>query len=200
MRNALITLCLVVAYVSAHKNIKTQAERHSCPLYQNIGCISDTLEKACEPDEGLDFIKKTETESIWMCCCPRPYMKCAKSERNALCDSALKEHIEPLIGTEDAVAVLKGVQKVRGALLTGHENCGKYFGPMEPIFTKPKGEGDTRSIERSDIFCETVTWQWEELGDGNEEELKMNDCPIPTVQRANGDDRKGSSYSSEDEL
>merc|ERR1712139_418315 len=94
MHKLLVFLVLLATWVHAETNIHPQADRHSCPLYQNIGCISDTLEKASEPDEGLDFIKKTETESIWMCCCPQPYMKCDKSQRNALCDSALKEHIE----------------------------------------------------------------------------------------------------------
>jgi hypothetical protein len=56
----------------------------------------------------------------------------------------------------------------------------------------------TRSIERADIFCETVTWQWEELGDGNEEELKRNKCPIPKRPRGDGNARKGQQLAHDD--
>ena len=128
-----------------------------------------------------------------------PYMKCAKSDRHAGCDAALKKHIEPLTKDSDGTFIRKAVQRVRGDLLKEHENCGKFFAPQEPMFSNGKGPQSTRSIERADIFCETVTWQWEELGDGNEQELETNKCPIPKRPRGDGNARKGQSLS-HDEL
>ena len=57
-----------------------------------------------------------------------------------------------------------------------------------------------RSLMHSGYFCECVTWQWENLGDGNAAELKSNRCPIPRLKLGhapengapgNGNDRKG---------
>mmetsp|Transcript_96337 Transcript_96337/g.300114 ORF Transcript_96337/g.300114 Transcript_96337/m.300114 type:complete len:88 (+) Transcript_96337:2-265(+) len=53
-----------------------------------------------------------------------------------------------------------------------------------------------RSVARADLFCEMLTWQREELGDGNAEEFKNNGCPWPAKQ-GDGADRKGSSGDSE---
>jgi hypothetical protein len=120
---------------NADQMIFSPEERRSCPLFQQIGCVSDVLEKACEPDEDAGFVEKTGVESIWMCCCPMPYMKCARSARHAGCDAALKKYVEPLNRNSDGAEIRKAVQRVRGDLLKEHENCGKFYAPMEPLFS-----------------------------------------------------------------
>ena len=65
-----VLVLITITYVLAKPIIFSPEERRSCPLFQQIGCVSDVLEKACEPDETPDFVEKTGLESIWMCCCP----------------------------------------------------------------------------------------------------------------------------------
>ena len=53
-----------------------------------------------------------------------------------------------------------------------------------------------RSIHDNVLFCETVTWQWENLGDGSRKEFRRNACPLPRTPlgaagEGGGDERKG---------
>jgi len=192
MRLRLLVLTLVVATASC-SNIHTAAGRLSCPHYQHIGCLSDTLEKSCESDEGLGFVSQTARESVWMCCCPKPYAACDKSARDASCDAAMAKYMTPLTASTDRLKIREGIQLTRGALVA-HGSCKDHFAPALPISTCGKDEGKSRSIARADLFCETVTWQWEQLGDGNPDELKANSCPIPATARPSpqiGNARKG---------
>ena len=158
--------------------------------------ITDVLMKACDSfGEGWQAnFGALEHESVWMCCCPEPYKACALEDRDATCDKALHEFMQPNGGGPDLQVqenAAVALQQARGALVAAHDNCEEYFAPELPH--SKCGTPETRTIERADIFCETVTWQWEELGDGNPEELSRNNCPIPKVQASTeqGGPRKG---------
>jgi len=57
-----------------------------------------------------------------------------------------------------------------------------------------------RSLARQDLFCEMLTWQWEELGDGDQSEFAGNGCPMIAANQAlNGDKRKGAGGNEEDD-
>ena len=61
--------------------------------------------------------------------------------------------------------------------------CQKYFSQPKPFSScnlkKPGNSSLLRAINRADINCETLTWQYETLGDGNVAEFEYNKCPIP---------------------
>ena len=93
MATVISALVLLCAASAAAINIQGSAEdRRSCPHFQHIGCISDVLEKACENEFTLDAL---ETESVWMCCCPRPYQPCSLADRDSTCDKALHKFLRP---------------------------------------------------------------------------------------------------------
>ena len=191
MKLALLLLAIFASQV-AGGNIRGSAEeRRSCPHFQHIGCLSDVLEKACENEFALGAL---EPESVWMCCCPEPYHPCAKADRDATCDKAIHSFLKPQEGGPDLAVQanhIVALQQARGVLVSAHGNCKKFFAPELPH--SKCGSPSTRTIERADIFCETVTWQWEELGDGNPEELARNACPLPKrkASESEGGARKG---------
>merc|ERR1712159_282086 len=115
-----------------------------------------------------------------MCCCPSPYAPCKRSERDQRCDQAMHKHLAGSITKENAVEKL---QLVRSELWRADPRCQQFFANPEPISKCGYETYEERSVDRADLFCETVTWQWEQLGDGNEAELERNDCPIPAVPR-----------------
>jgi len=183
---------------SGGKIIASMQERRQCPLWQNMGCFLDAIEKACEPDEGSpsNLIKKHTVESAWMCCCPNPYKPCAKSKRVRSCDKAMNMHVVEHMERDDIKpqTLITALQKVRGDLREAGGSSCKVLAPMEPISTcgyahKPKVK---RSIGRANLFCEMLSWQMEELSDGNEQEFTTNSCPYTEEHRAaEGDARKG---------
>jgi len=162
--------------------IHSKAERRACPYYQHATCLLDIAEKACEPDEEpLSLLDWGARESVWLCCCPLPYQPCKPEEMSRDCKSAVKEHLSASISTE----MLRGLQLARGAMLAkGGEACHKGLAKQEPLSSCGTG----RSLDRLDLFCEMLTWQLEELGDGNEQEFERNGCPY--VESDRGDDSK----------
>eukprot|EP00746_Dinoflagellata_sp_MGD_P136744 gnl/MRDRNA2_/MRDRNA2_70628_c0_seq1.p1 gnl/MRDRNA2_/MRDRNA2_70628_c0~~gnl/MRDRNA2_/MRDRNA2_70628_c0_seq1.p1 ORF type:complete len:220 (+),score=40.34 gnl/MRDRNA2_/MRDRNA2_70628_c0_seq1:76-735(+) len=191
-------------------SIGTKDQRNKCPRWQQMGCLLDTAEKACEAGEGdvgegdvKTLVSKLERESIWMCCCPYPYMPCTKAERDAECDAMMVEHIHPHIASPGSPKqFLESLQKVRGGLRAlGGADC-EVMAPLEPLSycgyeSQPQQQ---RSLGRADLFCEMLTWQWEELGDGDAGEFERNGCPMVKADRArNGNSRKGGSLR-DDEL
>ncbi|OLQ04393.1 hypothetical protein AK812_SmicGene12537 [Symbiodinium microadriaticum] len=161
---SVLLLLLPLAVESAQ--LLPKEERMACPYYQTSGCILDQLEKVCE-GEGEDMLAPAGEESIWMCCCPTPYIPCSPNESDASCLSGIKKEIK-----EAGTLSLDGLLKVRRQLF------GRILKDM-PL-----------------LMCEMLTWQWEELGDGNPEEFAMHDCPMIKQNKAkNGDDRKGHSLS-----
>merc|ERR1719386_203954 len=80
--------------------------RIRCPHWQNMGCLLDTLERACgspedeEPEDEqstIKLIRKHARESAWMCCCPEPYKACKHGDMVSACTSAMHTHISPLL-------------------------------------------------------------------------------------------------------
>mmetsp|Transcript_36349 Transcript_36349/g.73269 ORF Transcript_36349/g.73269 Transcript_36349/m.73269 type:complete len:235 (-) Transcript_36349:935-1639(-) len=174
--------------------IASEEERKACPHYQQMTCFLDVFEKACEEDEAppYELIKKDATESAWLCCCPLPYKKCTEAERNGVCATAFAKFLEPLGENSKDDAIRDGLQQVRGALReAGGEPC-KVLGEQEPLTTcgKKASPPVQRSLARADLFCEMLTWQREELGDGNQQEFESNGCPWPARQ-GNDPERKG---------
>ena len=187
--------------------VGTAAERRTCPQFQSMSCLTDLMEKICENE--LEILGKDVEESVWMCCCPLPYTHCDASEwkKNAVCGASMRKHVEPLDPDDrsaDAVrAAMKALQDVRADMYHSNPACAKYFAAPEP-YTKC-GQDTTptkRTVMRNDIFCETVTWQWEELGDGDEDEFKRNGCEIPPkkADASAGARRKNGSLKNHDEL
>ena len=144
-------------------------------------------------DESLDFVEQSGTESAWMCCCPKPYEACAKNQRDSACDAAMAKFMGSLSKTSSRVNIQEGLQSVRAALVESADSCKSNFASATPVSKCGSDIGKQRSIGRADVFCETVTWQWEELGDGNADEFRANGCPVPTVdlQSVSGNSRKG---------
>jgi len=172
--------------------------REQCPYYQQMGCLLDIAEKACEPDEGdpRTLIDHKSPESVWLCCCDKPYAECSRKDGSATCNAALDAHFKPLVkvGDPSRREVLSALQAARGELKkAGGDQC-SVFAEEEPrsacgFQAEPPVK---RSLERADLFCEMLTWQWEELGDGNAKEFKAHGCPfIKKDKGKGGDSRKG---------
>lgn len=167
----------------------TPAERRTCPHFQAMNCFVDLLEKICEKE--LEVLGKDVEESVWMCCCPEPYKHCTAQDvkRNPQCLAALQKHVAPLDASgrsdADVTAAMNALQNARGdlraAAIATNANCATYFADPLPL-TKCGQDTVGRTVERNDIFCETITWQYEELGDGNPDEFKTNGCVLPATQ------------------
>lgn len=176
--------------------VASREKRLACPHYQSMSCLLDIGEKACSPDEGQDPTRLLETsasESIWLCCCPEPYKPCRRPEMSETCLAALSEHL-----AKDKVrstrAMADALQRARGAMRRdGGEAC-EALAPEEPL-SLCGSEGQPpqdRAFLRQDLFCEMVTWQWEELGDGDPVEFEQHGCPFDAAAQAkDGDARKG---------
>ena len=54
--------------------------------------------------------------------------------------------------------------------------CQAHTAPALPLATcgRPRVP---RALDRQDLFCETVWWQWNELGDVDGDEWRANGCP-----------------------
>ena len=89
------------------------------------------------------------------------------------------------VADADVTAAMNALQNARGdlraAAIATNANCATYFADPLPL-TKCGQDTVGRTVERNDIFCETITWQYEELGDGNPDEFKTNGCVLPATQ------------------
>eukprot|EP00434_Breviolum_minutum_P024870 symbB.v1.2.021965.t1/scaffold1899.1/size238565/1 len=159
-------------------------DRRSCPYYQTSGCILDQLEKVCE-GEGAEMIAPNAGENVWMCCCPKPYVPCAPNESDKTCVKAIASEIKA-----SGDLKIKGLMKVREQLLKSSEQCSPFYMPQE------EAKCGTWPKDMPHLMCEMLTWQWEELGDGNEAEFQQYDCPMIQEKMAkDGDARKGHALS-----
>merc|ERR1712029_1306627 len=102
-----------------------------------------------------------------------------------VCLAALKEHLskEKVKARSDMVV---GLQKARGQMRHADEEKCSALAPEAPLSVcgfdgQPKKK---RSLDRQDLFCEMVTWQWEELGDGNDQEFSANGCHMDKNAKA----------------
>ena len=182
----------------------TNAQRSSCAHWQHMGCLMDTLEKTCEEDGGgvaqkVDVATARARESVWACCCPRPYAPCARAEADPTCLAAMRRRFKPLAAAVRAAP--RGVPTLPAAVLfafqvaivavrsdlweAGGEACQSHLAKPAPLLSARAVCGakpaEPRSLKHNGYFCECVTWQWENLGDGNADEFKQNRCPIPVL-------------------
>ena len=47
-------------------------------------------------EELTAFLTPRDTESVWACCCPRPYRPCARAEADAACVAAMVLRFRPV--------------------------------------------------------------------------------------------------------
>eukprot|EP00038_Savillea_parva_P016182 m.16176 g.16176 ORF g.16176 m.16176 type:complete len:350 (-) comp3363_c0_seq1:189-1238(-) len=146
-----------------------------------------------------DLLDRKSPENIYMCCCPQPYAPCHEVEQDEGCTSAL----DSIVGGRDLDweghmsdvrnDVLESIQGARHMMWASDPKCESgFFNPL-PAAKCNANASVPRSLDRGDLFCEMLTWQWTELGDGNPDEFVRNGCAIPTVERdeAAGELRKG---------
>eukprot|EP01052_Picozoa_sp_SAG31_P031556 SAG31_NODE_3355_length_4368_cov_9.677208_2_plen_305_part_00 len=141
-----------------------KTERNTCPFWQQMGCLMDATEKICE-GEWLELLAPYATESLYMCCCPQPYLPCMLSERDATCDESFRRHVMPLTGNQPSQEdVLAAVQRVREDMRVVSRSCEQYTASSEPPSQCGALSTETgRTVEDPGLFCETIAWQWEEL-------------------------------------
>mmetsp|Transcript_6219 Transcript_6219/g.9638 ORF Transcript_6219/g.9638 Transcript_6219/m.9638 type:complete len:169 (-) Transcript_6219:65-571(-) len=149
-------------------------------------CMLDIAEKACEPDEEpLPLLRWEEPESVWLCCCPEPYKACKRHEMDTTCLQSVTRHLSKDKITTRSLFV-QGLQMARGRMRkVGGEKCSSLASPKPLSVCGSEGAPKkSRSLDREDLFCEMVTWQWEELGDGNPEEFGRNGCVFDEAAQA----------------
>lgn len=191
----------------------TMEERRQCRHWQAVGCLSDGLEKLCESksdDHSRMLLRPDAGENLWFCCCPRPYEPCTAAQRSKRCDTVLLDAFRGLAGKKTTTReVVKGVLRARHAFREDDPKCAAVLTSKDYV-VNPGATGKskkkaycgkeavpplTRAVAHHGVFCETVTWQWEELGDGDENEFRANGCPIPKkvmvddLARKGGDDK-----------
>mmetsp|Transcript_47613 Transcript_47613/g.101919 ORF Transcript_47613/g.101919 Transcript_47613/m.101919 type:complete len:220 (-) Transcript_47613:48-707(-) len=175
--------------------IADQEARKACPHYQQMQCMLDISEKACEPDEDpLPLVQWHAQESVWLCCCPLPYKPCHVSAMDKTCMSSVQKHLATTATSRPLL--VEGLQRVRGELRTAGGAACDSLAKEQPLSVcgheaKPPQK---RSLAREDLFCEMLTWQLEELGDGDPGEFKRNGCTYSAKHKASqakGSKRKG---------
>merc|ERR1719443_772912 len=162
---------------------RRRAQRVACPRYQQSGCILDQLEKACG-GEADEMMKPSAFENVWMCCCPEPYVQCEREAADAKCVSTIQG-----LTKEKPKLDQNGLLELRRELLTGEPKCSNF---VHLNATNAECKGDRRwTRAMPSLMCEMLTWQWEELGDGNRKEFDSYNCPMYNDLKAkNGGDRK----------
>ena len=102
-----------------------------------------------------------------------------------------------------ATTGVHAVQKVREMLWNKNEQCQQYFAAPQPYTrchisshsdSDPHDPPPMRVVERADLNCEMLTWQYEKLGDGDPKEFQYNQCPLPMhkADEEEGNARKAS--------
>jgi len=179
---------------NAARGIASKVDRHACKYYQQMMCLLDISEKVCEPDEQpLPLLEWAQPESVWLCCCPLPYKACGKSEMSDVCLTAVEKYLSKAT-VKDKRGMMLGLQKARGQMQQADEVACSSLASEKPLSVcgfegSPQKK---RSVDRQDLFCEMVTWQWEELGDGNPDEFQSNGCIFDKKAKSkSGSERKG---------
>jgi len=193
----MVMLCCELCSTSSyHYTVHSYKDRRQCKYWQQSGCFLDVLEKICSPEGAMAKVIKDELnpqgpEDLFLCCCPLPYKRCQPHEMDQDCYHHLKERF-PSNSIKDTsqIDVVRGVQHVRATLLLKDQDCTQYLAPTSPISACSKIS--PMPFKRVDLICELLTWQWEELGDGDKAEFGRINCPYVVAHKAkNGDERKG---------
>ncbi|CAD7926139.1 unnamed protein product [Amoebophrya sp. A120] len=154
-------------------------------------------------------------ENMFLCCCPRPYKTCGRNKVDKFClkeVAAMKKRITGINPDHDdaATEMQKELQKLRGRLMDNamkgkvnekdavfmkDESEKSVVAPMEPFTYCTKEQKLYHT--RPDLKCDMLTWQFEELSDGNKPEFKQDECPfvrIHQAKRQKADKRKDHMY------
>jgi len=173
--------------------IASQSDRRKCRYWQQSGCILDELEKTCEGDSTTEQLL-IGRENVFLCCCPRPYKACKRSEADEVCLKLMGKYLTEFKGDNPITEseMLKSLQNVRQHLLAEDRNCQKHLAAARPF---AECHRNPSPFTRHDLICEMLTWQWEELGDGNQDEFRRIKCPFITEHKSkNGNARKGAKF------
>ena len=181
--------------------IKTYHKRRECRYWQQSGCLLDSLEKLCEGETSPESLI-WGTENIKLCCCSLPYKPCRRKDADPLCLRTVEKHFpdndtsqesikEPEAVNNNKDSFLLKVQSIRTELIESHPVCTEMLASSEPP-AKCSMSAQSKPFDRHDLICEMLTWQWEELGDGNAAEFEKMNCPfVENDKSINGDSRKG---------
>merc|ERR1719150_2653702 len=93
--------------------------------------------------------------------------------------------------------MVDGLQMARGEMRrAGGDACAALAPEAPRSLCGHEGQPpQDRSLLREDLFCEMLTWQLEELGDGDPAEFERNFCPFDAAAAAeDGDSRKGFAF------
>mmetsp|Transcript_115915 Transcript_115915/g.322765 ORF Transcript_115915/g.322765 Transcript_115915/m.322765 type:complete len:270 (+) Transcript_115915:65-874(+) len=196
------TLQVAVASTSAATAaaIPERAEREACQFWQQMACLLDVLERSCAAEDAAALLRPGGWESAWLCCCPRPYQACHFTGFVDECLIAVDYYATPLLRARAAAGeVGAALQQARGALWRAGGLACQMLGPEQPHTScSHEAPNATRSLARGDLFCEMVSWQWENLGDGNADEFRVNDCRYDNSdQGRHGLARKGQQLGAE---
>jgi len=147
----------------------------------------DQLEKACE-GEGAEMMDPKAGENVWMCCCPKPYIQCKQADMSSTCVATIKAAVDKSSSGE---LDQNGLLEVRSQLLGKEPACAKFVHQ-----DKKEAECGKWPKEHPEMMCEMLTWQWEELGDGNKPEFDQFKCPMnKKLQAKDGNKRKSQKLS-----
>lgn len=72
---------------------------------------------------------------------------------------------------------MQNLQTVRSELLESEDNCKELLATSEPL-AKCSMVPSSKPFNRHDLICEMLSWQWEELGDGDKNEFERIGCPF----------------------
>jgi hypothetical protein len=167
----------------------SQAAREECPHWRAMGCLLDVAERTClGAGKRPHFILPNAKESAWLCCCPEAYKPCAPAvwKRNAACVSALRKQLGPAVedwrelkGVPSMHRAREAVQLAREQLQRDNPKCTDVLAPARPL----AGCSGSR-LSRADLFCETITYQWTNFGDGDAQEFRKHQCAIPRTKQS----------------
>ena len=187
--------------------IQSYQDRRQCKYWQQSGCLLDAMEKVCEEQGDLDeLISPTGSENVNLCCCPQPYKACQRSEADQLCLQLIEKYFTSIFSkskttiknSEEAEnrkeVFMQKLQSVRSELLAKEGKYNELLASPKPL-AKCSMVPSSKPFDRHDLICEMLTWQWEELGDGDKDEFERIGCPFVEKDKMDDDkatERKGS--------
>ena len=148
---------------------------------------------ACELDHVKQILGVADPESLWRCCCTkayeRGYEKCQYPD--TVCGTAVKTHIDDwfengpqkvfgkcvevgdLVSCKASLAklheLLVRLQKVRGSMWEAAKksdpSCTAQLPNPLPYSKCGFANSPPRSFMRTDLYCESIIWQYVEMGE-----------------------------------
>eukprot|EP00933_Yihiella_yeosuensis_P076615 TRINITY_DN8647_c1_g1_i1.p1 TRINITY_DN8647_c1_g1~~TRINITY_DN8647_c1_g1_i1.p1 ORF type:complete len:232 (+),score=36.18 TRINITY_DN8647_c1_g1_i1:67-762(+) len=178
----LLICCASRAWAAHTLHVGSRQQRETCPFWKAIGVLSDHMELSCGGGYDSSVLTPTARESLALACCPEPYGQCEIAERVDGCDKIIVPILTAPGSFTTPEKARETLQRARGALVEANPVCTGALAPENPHATC---NGDLIG-GRDDIYCETLLFQTEQLGDGDEGEYKKLGCPFPgkSVQEA----------------